>query len=254
MHCLVTFVILSLFHAEIVEGKAQWNDSGERTVIYSGTPINIDLRSNEETRIHIGESVEVGVPPALASLLIIASVQGIVYLTARQSFSRQRLVLKGSQTGRFLLFDVAAAPDIAAVRNLYIQTERRNDPIEPDTPLTAVQLVRHVATTTLAPRQTRAMPPRIKRVAAVVSPNSLYRDYGIAATLLAAWRTEKWLALTVELRNESDESTRLNPHDVGGVWELAGFRNTRLLPRGKQGSRTVLFLVGAHDAIAGLQQ
>lgn len=250
---LVSFVLIVLLLAAFTEGEAKSNDGGVREVPYHGVPIPLDLRLNEETRIHVEESVEIGVPPALTAKLDASSVHGIVYLTATQSFTRQRLVLKGSQSGRFVLLDVAASAGTETVNDLRIQTGRLDSPPSPPS-LTPVQLLRYVAQMTLTPRPSRSERSQIRRMSVAVRPNTIYRDFEVASSVLAAWHTDEWLALAIELRNQGEDAIRLNPSDVDGVWHAAGFAHARLLSRGKRGARSVMFLVGTHDAIAELHR
>ena len=234
-------------------GRSASGGVASRSVRYHGIPISIDLPLNQELRVHLDESVEIGLPIALTSKLDVTSVHGIVYLTALQPFVAQRLVLKGVRTRRFILLDVSAASDIDHVEHMSIRTEDTTSAPQSPTSVSATQLIRYVALTTLAPTRQKALPAQIKRTDLAIPRNSIYRDFRVESTLLAAWRTDRLLALAVELRNESDEATALNPQDIGGVWYVAAFQHSRLLSQEKRGSSTVMFLVGAHDAIADLR-
>ena len=225
-----------------------------RSISYHGVPISIDLPLNQEIRVHLDESVEIGLPTSLTSKLDVTSVHGIVYLTALHAFTAQRLVLKGVRTGRFVLLDVSAASDIELVAHVFIRAEDTTSAPESPSPVSAVQLLRYVALMTLAPTQPNALPAQIKRTALAIPRNNIYRDFTVESTLLAAWRKDRLLALAVELRNESDEVTSLNPRDIRGVWHAVAFQHSRLLSQEKRGSSTVMFLVGAHDAIVDLSK
>ena len=251
---MVTLVLIAVLAALVADGEASSNEEPVRTAFYQGIPIDINLRLNEESRIHVDESIEIGLPPVLTSKLDIASVHGIVYLTALQSFTRQRLVLKGVQTGRFVLLDVSASNDALRIEDLYVRAGNPASALAALPSISPAELLRFVAHKTLSPRVLKSKSPQVKRTAITLSPNAVYLGFGIDSSLLSAWRTEKWLALAIELRNESEDSVRVDPHHVGGTWNSAAFTHTRLLPRGKRGSQTVMFLVGAHDAIAELRQ
>ena len=250
---VVTFVLIVVLLAVVAEGAARSNDHPVSTVFYHGVPINIDLRVNEESRIHLEESVEIGLPHILTSKLDVASVHGIVYLTARQTFTRQRVALKGSQTGRFVLLDVSASTDAPKIEDLSIRTGNPAVASAGSPSMSPAKLLRVVAKLTLTPLLPKSGSSGIQRVSMTLDPQSIYRGFGIDATLLSAWRSEKWLALVVELRNTTGEAIRLSPRDLRGLWHSAGFVHTRLLPHGKRGAQTVLFLVGAHDALAELR-
>ncbi len=247
---LVVLVFVVVLVAAVVEGSTTSKGATHRSVIYQGVPIPVELPLNVESRVHLEESVEIGLPSALISKLDASSVHGVVYLTATQPFTRQRVALKGVRTGRFVLLDVSARQAAESVNDLFIRASESSTPAIDSQPLTAAQVMRYVARLTLAPRRPNSEASTIKRVAVAVAPNSIYRNVAVASTLLAAWRSNEWLAIAIELRNEGDDSIRLSPHEVNGFWRSAGFLHTRLLPRGKRGAQTVMFLVGSHDALA----
>ena len=257
---LLALIAVLLLVSQVIEARAKdisrqaSGNVASRAVSYHGVPISIDLPLNQEIRVHVDESVEIGLPTSLTSKLDVTSVHGIVYLTALHAFTAQRLVLKGVRTGRFVLLDVSATSDIEHAEHVSIRAEDTTSEPESPTSVTAVQLIRYVALATLAPTQPNALPAQIRRTALAIPRISIYRDFTVESTLLAAWRTDRLLALAVELRNESDEVATLNPLDIGGVWHAAAFQHSRLLPQEKRGSSTVMFLVGAHDAIADLGQ
>ena len=228
------------------------DDVKSRLVSYEGVPVPVELPLNQEVRIHLDESVEIGLPIALTAKLDVTSVHGVVYLTALQSFPAQRVALKGSETGRFVLLDVSATSDVADVEAIVIQTDGSVLVADSDRSLTATQLLRHIARVTLAPNRPKALPPQIKRTFLAIPQDRLYREFAVDSRLLAAWRADSLLALAVDLSNQSSEAIALDPSDIGGVWHAAAFQHTRLLPHGKHGASTVMFLVGPYVAIADL--
>ena len=251
---MVVLIATAVEGSSTVDGHPMPNKMLSQTVRYQGVPIDIHIPLHAETRVHLNESVEIGIPITLTSKLNVTSVHGVVYLTALQSFRSERLALKGNQSGRFILLDVTATPDFEHVQEIYIRTD--DSVIETDTPppLSIAQLMRYVAQTTLAPHQPKPPSSQIKRSVLEVDDDSIYRDFAVTSTLLAAWRSNRWMALAVELRNQSEESIPLSPDAIAGVWRAVGFQHTRLLPKGKRGSQSVVFLVGRHDAITAFRQ
>ncbi|MCY4129542.1 MAG: DUF3438 family protein [Gammaproteobacteria bacterium] len=251
---LFALSVIVMLIATFAQAGSPSNTATTRVVAYRGVPIDLHLPLNHEIRIHLDESVEVGVPIALTSKLDVTSVHGVVFLTAVQAFTAHRVALKGSTSGQIVLVDVSAITDASEVKDVFVRTDGAT--VTPDDPpeLTMVQLMRHIAHLTLAPRGSAVIPFQIKRIALVLPHESIYRDFAVASSLLAAWRTDRKMALAVELRNQSDEAIVLSPDEISGVWYAVGFQHTRLLPYGKRGAQTVVFLVGAHDAIADLQR
>ena len=180
----------------------------------------------------------------LTSKLNVSSVHGVVYLTALQAFTSRRLALKGTQTGRFVLLDVSAMTEANAIKDIFVGTVSTTFTPDVAPSLTTAQLMRYIALATLAPREPTSLPTEIKRTVLAIPKDRIYRDFAVASTLLAAWRTDRWLALAVELRNQADVAIPLTPSHISGAWIAVGFQHVRLLPQGKRGAQTVMFLVG----------
>lgn len=232
---------------------AESSEDATRTIAYHGVPVAIELPLNEEIRVHLDESIEVGVPVALASKLNVSSVHGVVYLTAVKAFASHRLALKASQSGRIALLDAATTSIATPIRDIFLRIDGMSTVPDVVRSTTSAQLMRYIARMTLATRPPKSRPSGVKRVVVAHPQDGIYRDFAVVSTPLAAWGTDRWLALAVELQNQSSEAISLNPRDITGVWRSVAFQHVRLLPKGKRGATTVMFLVGAHDAFVALR-
>ncbi len=88
------FFCSSLFASQLV----QWDKR----------PISVVLPVGKERIIQLPDNVLVGVPASIKPLLRVQSAQGLIYLTARQSFSQSRVQLKLHSTGEIILLDISA--------------------------------------------------------------------------------------------------------------------------------------------------
>ena len=247
-------LVAALLFAQFAEAQRDTSLSTTKRFSYQGVPILLDIQVGTESRVHFGESVEFGLPGVLAESLDVSSVHGIVYLTAREGFDRQRVAIKGKTSGRIVLIDLAASTSgTGFLRDIYIHPigTRVNPVVRPK--LTMAQFMRFAAQQTLAAKRTKTQLPGVRHASVKVAPNSLYRDFAVQTELHGVWRSHEWIALAVELRNESAKAITLDPQVIGGSWHVVGFLHLRLLPKGKLGATTVMFLVGAHDAVAELR-
>ena len=248
MTTLVFFVTLALLVAQ--DALAQLHQS-ERTVLeYDGVPIELQIPLKDEVRLRFDESVEVGMPDALLGLLDASSVHGIVYLNAHRAFATQRVAIRGETTGQFVLFDVSANEHGQIKGDVLVRLTQGEQPrvmVQPA--LTATFLLNHIAREVLAPRQASHPPEGLRRTTLNLEPNLLYRDFAVESAVLAAWQTRNWLALAVALRNQRSSPLSVDPLAINGSWQAAGFTHGRLLPRGKRGSESVMFLVGPRHAL-----
>ena len=215
---------------------------------YQGVPIELELRVDTETRIRFDETVEIGYADALAGQLDMLSVQGIVYLKPRHPFSTQRLAVKGKESGRFVLLDVAASFDAEVIEEVALLADEQTSRDPHVSSISPFELLRVIANWTLNSANETTLPSGVTSVSNPFGHRSVYHDIDIQTTVLGALRTKEWLALAVELRNNSRSAIDLDPNQLAGHWAAVGFLSTRLLPAHKRGATSAMFLVRTSTA------
>lgn len=224
-------------------------------------PIRLDLQIGSERRVSFPGPVSLGLPAVLQSKLRVQSVDGTLYLLARQPFGPARVLVRETGSGRIYLFDIEASDDAGALPPMEIGVA---DPIQkPPAPATGpeaagprrygyVGLTRFAARQLYAPARLLGDWPGIVRMPVKRDPVALYRGGAIEALPLAAWRSGGLHVTAVRLRNRSDTPRDLDPRDLRGAWLTATYQHNRLLPAGDEADTTAVYLVSARPFAASL--
>lgn len=215
------------------------------TMQYQNAPLVIDVTVDSEMRIHFGESVELGVPQELVSKLDVSSVQGTVYLTAMEAFSRQRVLVKRLKNGRFVLLDVSASTRKSMHQNIVIQLDQEGGNTPTTREPTPVEITRFAAQQLLAPRRLLVRDKSIRSASTKFDFDTVYLSDQLNGKYLSSWRTKHLFAIAYSLENVSDDILNLTPDAVRGDWNTVSFLATQLHPENQGNSTTVMILVGA---------
>ena len=247
---------------------AQVDDAALSTperVVWNKAPIAIPLVVGEERLVHFPDSVSIGLPQSLTPLLRSQSINGTLYLLARQPFEPTRVMVRSETDGPIYVLDISAAPAGADGRSLpdvqvllqSPQKSRQNSPQKPlqdagadqstsdnrSQPLGYAALTRFAAQQLYAP--TRLIPNQPGVVAMPVNPEPVDLVVGgkIEAVPVAAWKAGLRYVTAVKLINRTRQPVVLDPRELRGSWLAATFQHNRLLPAGSEADTTAVYLV-----------
>lgn len=223
---------------------------------WNKTPIRLDLKVDHERMVHLSGSVKVGLPTSLQSLLRTQSVNGTVYLLAKEPFDATRVMLRGIDGGQIFLFDISASKEGGQTHpiQVYVKTKQggRTETTEStgeDQAATAqysyAALTRFVAQQLYAPARLVQERPGIVRVPVGRAPVSLMHGSAIEATPMVAWRAGGLYVTAVKLTNRTNSAQILDPRNLRGTWLAATFQHNRLLSAGDEADTTALYLISA---------
>ena len=219
-------------------------------LLYEDVPLNVDLAIKQELRIHFGESIELGLPPSLASKLNAASVQGTLFLTASNAFKRQRIYVKRLNSGRFVLLDLATKSNARSSQDIYI-AYRDRPTLKRPSELTPVALTRYAAQQLFAPKRLLERVAGVRQTTLPTDVSSIYLDSAVKTKPLGAWRTRSQIVVAIQLENTSSIPVKVNPKAVRGHWRTVSFLRTELAPANEPAQTTVMFLVGSASKVVG---
>jgi integrating conjugative element protein (TIGR03749 family) len=247
---------------------AQVDDAALSTperVVWNKAPIAIPLVVGEERLVHFPDSVSIGLPQSLTPLLRSQSINGTLYLLARQPFEPTRVMVRSETDGPIYVLDISAAPAGADGRSLpdvqvllqSPQKSRQNSPQKPlqdagadqstsdnrSQPLGYAALTRFAAQQLYAP--TRLIPNQPGVVAMPVNPEPVDLVVGgkIEAVPVATWKAGLRYVTAVKLINRTRQPVVLDPRELRGSWLAATFQHNRLLPAGSEADTTAVYLV-----------
>ncbi|MBC42233.1 MAG: TIGR03749 family integrating conjugative element protein [Pusillimonas sp.] len=226
-------------------------------VVWNKAPIAIPLVVGEERLVHFPDSVSIGLPQSLTPLLRSQSINGTLYLLARQPFEATRVMVRSEIDGPIYVLDISAAPGGAESRSLPDVQVLLQSPQKPpqdagadqstsdnrSQPLGYAALTRFAAQQLYAP--TRLIPNQPGVVAMPVNAEPVDLVYGgkIEAVPVAAWKAGLRYVTAVKLTNRTQSSVVLDPRELRGSWLAATFQHNRLLPAGSEADTTAAYLV-----------
>ena len=235
---------------------AQVDDAALSTperVVWNKAPIAIPLVVGEERLVHFPDSVSIGLPQSLTPLLRSQSINGTLYLLARQAFEPTRVMVRSETDGPIYVLDISAAPGGADSRSLpdvqvLLQSPQdagadQSISDKQSQPLGYAALTRYAAQQLYAP--TRLIPRQPGVVAIPVNPEPVDLVVGgkIEAVPVATWKAGLRYVTAVKLINRTRQPVVLDPRELRGSWLAATFQHNRLLPAGSEADTTVVYLV-----------
>ena len=235
---------------------AQVDDAALSTperVVWNKAPIAIPLVVGEERLVHFPDSVSIGLPQSLTPLLRSQSINGTLYLLARQAFEPTRVMVRSETDGPIYVLDISAAPGGADSRSLpdvqvLLQSPQdagadQSISDKQSQPLGYAALTRYAAQQLYAP--TRLIPRQPGVVAIPVNPEPVDLVVGgkIEAVPVATWKAGLRYVTAVKLINRTRQPVVLDPRELRGSWLAATFQHNRLLPAGSEADTTAVYLV-----------
>jgi integrating conjugative element protein (TIGR03749 family) len=228
------------------------SDSTER-IVWTKSPIAVTLTVGEERLLHFPDSVSVGVPQALSSLLRSQSINGTLYLLANAPFDATRVMVRSEHEGPLYVLDISAQAHDPAIpprpaMQILVDNPATDDPSLDTTAHSAehwgyVALTRYAAQQLYAPARLLDFTPGIVRVPVNQQPIDLVRGGRIEAVPVAAWRAGVHTVTAVKVRNTTQEPVILDPRELRGPWLTATFQHNRLLPAGSEADSTAVYLI-----------
>ena len=243
---------------------AQVDDAALSTperVVWNKAPIAIPLVVGEERLVHFPDSVSIGLPQSLTPLLRSQSINGTLYLLARQAFESTRVMVRSETDGPIYVLDISATPggvDSGSLPDVQVLLQASQKPpqdLSQDTgadqwtsdkrsqSLGYAALTRYAAQQLYAP--TRLIPRQPGVVAIPVNPEPVDLVLGgkIEAVPVAAWKAGLRYVTAVKLINRTQSPVVLDPRELRGSWLAATFQHNRLLPAGSEADTTAVYLV-----------
>ncbi len=234
---------------------------GPERVVWRKTPIAIPLIVGEERLIHFSESVSIGLPQSLTARLRSQSINGTLYLLARQSFESTRVMVRSENGGPLFVLDLSAElsseerPPLPDVQVL-LETSKLaagSDGSDSDSAETItgnrfsqwgyVALTRYAAQQIYAPERLVPNTPGVVAIPVQDTPVGLIRGGGVEAVPVAAWKVGLHYVTAVRLTNHTAKAVILDPRELRGAWLAATFQHNRLLPSGADEDTTAVYLI-----------
>lgn len=230
------FLILFFMSSNVVAftDQLQWDK----------TPLKLDLEVETERYLHFSFPVDIGVPANLKEHVSAQMVGNSVYLTATQSFERQRFLVRSREDGTVMVFDIKADASAVSSKHVYINNATRSKLQQSKKQWTPTTLTRFAARIMYAPKRLRVSSKGLTQAPLPEHVDPLVRDERIKIQPIASWKSEQGLYVTVVvLKNISNHAIELHPSKLRGDWTAATFHHYRLLPNTTSANVTAVYLI-----------
>lgn len=219
-------------------------------IAWRKVPIAVALPVGTERLVHFPEAVKVGILAQLQSALRVQSIDGTLYLLARQPFEATRVIVRALNNTQVYLLDLSATSDGTANTPITIyQPDESGDAL--DSTVTSsgpadygyVTLTRFAAQQLYAPARLLQPLPGVVRIPVQREAVPLVRGNAVSAHPLIAWRAGDLYVTAATLTNQTAQPVTLDPRTLRGRWLSATFQHNRLHASGSEADRTVVYLV-----------
>ena len=222
-------------------------------VVWNKTPIAIPLVVGEERLVHFPDSVSIGLPQSLTAQLRSQSINGTLYLLAREPFDTTRIMVRSETEGPMVVLDVSAEPaeaDSATLPDVQILLDSGPDTDaaeshsnNPSLSWGYAALTRYAAQQLYAPTRLIPRQPGVVAIPVSAEPVELVHGARIEAVPVAAWKAGLRYVTAVKLTNRTPRPVVLDPRELRGAWLAATFQHNRLLPAGDEADTTAAYLI-----------
>ena len=222
-------------------------------VIWNKTPIAIPLVVGEERLVHFPGSVSIGLPQSLTALLRSQSINGTLYLLAREPFYTTRIMVRSETEGPIYVLDVSAEPAEADSHTLpdvqiLLDSAPDTDAAESLSNTKSLSwgyaaLTRYAAQQLYAPTRLIPRQPGVVAIPVSAEPVELVHGARIEAVPVAAWKAGLRYVTAIKLTNRTQRPVVLDPRELRGAWLAATFQHNRLLPAGDEADTTAAYLI-----------
>jgi integrating conjugative element protein (TIGR03749 family) len=245
-------------------------------VLWDKRPIVVHLQVGYERLIHFPDDVRYWLPDTAKNKVSTLAANGVLYITAMESFPATRLRVQGLNDQQIYLLDITASDVATTSDQLIVMTEEstRNRSREITEHKTnthkaiedwRIRLTRYAAQQLYAPERLVDGDRGIKRVpVGPKTPVPLIRGGLVETVPIASWQGYGFTVTAVRIRNLSRQALQLQfdqsdaPHApnlghlVRGDWLTATLQHDRLGVKGGDTDTTTLYLVSQRSFIESL--
>ena len=247
---LIWFPLVSAAETDGVESY-----SPER-IVWRKAPIAIPLVVGEERLVHFPDSVSIGLPQSMTSVLRSQSINGTLYLLATQPFSNTRVMVRSEKGGPLYVLDISAEPNDSerpALPDVQVMLELPKTADGTASSATAeinrssqwgyVALTRYAAQQLYAPSRLTPRQLGVGVRQGRSEPVNLVGGGKVEAVPVASWKVGLHYVTAAKLINRNHKAVVLDPRELRGAWLAATFQHNRLLPQGSDADTTAVYLV-----------
>ena len=243
-------IFISLFCLQFAMAGVETGALHYRHVVWNGMPIDAVIPTGQERIITFpGKWIEFNANQLTTQEVSIIKNGQTVYITAKKTFAKQRVMVK-LDNGETVLMDISAKPN-AEDTPLRVELPAPTAAFKAQQSEADKKMVSMITLTRYAIQHTYA-PERLVKDSLSISRAPMYTEktvnlfYGdqVLAMPLVSWSSNDLYVTLVLLKNTWPNAITLDPRQVHGSWEAASFYpSNKLAPKGEVHDVTSLFLI-----------
>ncbi|WP_101757280.1 TIGR03749 family integrating conjugative element protein [Oceanicoccus sp. KOV_DT_Chl] len=246
-------------------------DTPER-VLWEKRPINVQLQIGHERLIHFPDEIRYWLPDSIKHKVSVLAANGVLYINAKEPFTRSRIRVQGLSNQQIFLLDVMAGEVDTVGDELIVITQKsvrnlsKESTSHKSTEDWRIRLTRYAAQQLYAPERLAGGDSAIKRIALELStPVPLIRGGLVETMPITSWQGNGLTVTAVKMRNLSMQSLQLgfdqssalpflNLNDrLRGDWLTATLQHSDLGLAGSETDTTTLYLVSDQSFLESLK-
>ncbi len=231
------------------------NEEPQRTIVWDRLPIQMTLKVGQQRNLVMPKEVRVGVPDNQKDIIDVGAANGVVFLTALQSFEKIFLRVEEPETGIIYPIEISFDPnspsnDLVIVNPAYVTKPAEKQSDEETTELVNEEdwrsrLVRFASQSIYGLDRLIEPDSEITRVDVdTLNQVDLLNTENVSSTPIKAYRGGGIYVTAFLLQNESPRTINLHLiRDIKYLWLGRVLQHTQLAPKGSDADQTILYLV-----------
>lgn len=241
-------------------------------VLWDKRPINVQLQIDHERIIHFPGEIRYWLPDSIKQKVSVLAANGVLYIKAKEPFTRSRIRVQGLSDQQIFLLDVMAGEvdtvgdELVVITQESVRNLSKESTSHKSTEDWRIRLTRYAAQQLYAPERLAGGDSAIKRIALEVSTSvPLIRGALVETMPIASWQGNGLTVTAVKIRNLSMQSLQLgfdpsntlpvlNLNDrLRGDWLTATLQHSDLGLAGSETDTTTLYLVSDQSFLESLK-
>jgi len=181
-------------------------------VLWEKRPVPVAIKPDEERIIYFPTDIRYWLPAYLQDKVSVLAANGVLYITAHESFEKTRLRVQALDTQKIYLIDLMAGdeykttPEMIIMDKEYIENKSTSISAHPKKPDWYVRLMRFASQSLYADEHLMPSDSEITRVKIDRTQSvDIIRGGDIEAIPIAAWRGGGFYITAVRIKNVSDK-------------------------------------------------
>ncbi|WP_394230494.1 TIGR03749 family integrating conjugative element protein [Shewanella colwelliana] len=266
---LFVFTIAPSLMAASTDMATEVASPHSRVMVWKGKPLQITLPVGQEVMLSFDGDVRVGVPSTLYQSANVDSLRGTVYITANQSFDKERIQIERLRDGMRMLIDVNGKKGVAAPKHLDILTLDEQQLLD-EKAATTTAFEKHVARLSMpiptlltrfayqnlySPAHAIEALPGVTRQTMQIDKDiqsQAFPLWPVTATPVAAWSLGEYTVTAVTLTHLNNDTLHLDPRQVTASLYGVSFAFPDLGPQYSDTDTSTAFMVSKGALVQAL--